>query len=80
MSFCIALINLVVAQMPSPQHKTFFRILNVEMKISRRPPLPRGLGCGYCCLVKNRAVGPVIQVGFTCGLFIVCVCVCVNNL
>lgn len=62
--------------MRSPQHKTF-RILNVSVKISR-PPLPRGLGCGYSCLVKNRAVGPIIQVEFTRGLFIVCVCV--NNL
>lgn len=33
MPFCIALINLAVALMRSPQHKTF-RILNVSVKIS----------------------------------------------
>lgn len=75
MPFCIALINLAVALMRSPQHKTF-RILNVSVKISR-PPHP-GFGLWLPLFMKNRAAGPIIQVEFTRGLFIVCVCV--NNL
>lgn len=75
MFLCIALINLVVAQIRSAQHKTFFRILNIWVEISS-PRSTQGLGCGYSCLVRTELLDPLSRL----GLLVVCLFFFVNNL